>query len=74
LYNIVTKTWEPFNIVGELPAGREGHAAWLVEDMMIIYGGNSVQKGLLSDFIGFDFEDKRWNEMTLTGVSPGTRE
>lgn len=40
VFDLATKTWRELETVGDVPAGREGHASWVIDDYMFIYGGS----------------------------------
>jgi N-acetylneuraminic acid mutarotase len=65
LYNFESKAWTHLKINGELPAGREGHAAWLQGDEMLIYGGTSGEKQPLEDFMSLGLISKKWTKVTV---------
>jgi hypothetical protein len=67
------KKWSNVRVGGEVPAGRENHACGVVEDKMLLYGGNSVA-GLSDEIFTFCFAGNVWSRHTPKGLSPGKRE
>ena len=60
-------------IHGDVPKARDGHAAWVIGDRMIIYGG-SKEKRTFSNIYAFEFKGNRWVKLRITGDGPGPRE
>jgi hypothetical protein len=60
LYNFAQNDWTEQRCEGEVPAGREMHAAALQEQKMIISGGRS-ETGLCTDFYCLDTKEWRWS-------------
>ncbi|OMJ77713.1 hypothetical protein SteCoe_22616 [Stentor coeruleus] len=73
IVDIENKTWKKPNTIGKKPEAREGHAAGVIKNFMIIYGGSGV-KSLLSNIHAFNLTNFEWKELDQVGVSMGARE
>jgi len=67
-YDINKNIWN--NVVSEntnAPASRKGHAMWLVDEFIYIYGGDNNQT-VYNDFWAFNLNTNIWNEIELTSL------
>lgn len=58
---------------GKKPKGREGHAAGVIKNYMIIYGGKG-EGCLYDDIFAFNLSSLEWKELEQQGNIPGYRE
>ncbi|OMJ71644.1 hypothetical protein SteCoe_30083 [Stentor coeruleus] len=73
LVDIENKTWKKPNTTGKKPEAREGHAAGVIKNYMIIYGGSGT-KSLLSNIFAFNLTTFEWKELDQQGFHMGPRE
>ena len=59
--------------IGKKPKPREGHAAGVIKNIMIVYGGSGT-KSLLSDIFALNLNNFEWKEMEQHGATMGPRE
>lgn len=52
-YDTTTRTWAELHCIGFIPSPREGHSAALVDDVVYVYGGRSVDGKDLGDLGAF---------------------
>ena len=52
-FDTITKVWTELNCIGYIPVPREGHAATLVDDVIYVFGGRSVDGKDLEDLAAF---------------------
>ena len=48
-FDIWTRKWTELQCTGSIPSPRASHAAVLVDDVMYVFGGFSVDEGYLDD-------------------------
>lgn len=73
IVDVENKTWNKPGVIGKKPQGREGHAAGVIKNQMIIYGGKG-HSSLLHDIYAFDMNNFEWKELEQQGQLPGPRE
>ena len=75
-YDLNTSCWDRINATGDLPIGREGHTACILQDKyMVIYGGWGPKEDILTDVHCFDIETKKWSQVNKKlGPDPKPRE
>ncbi|OMJ68984.1 hypothetical protein SteCoe_33412 [Stentor coeruleus] len=73
IVDIETKTWKKPNTTGKKPEAREGHAAGVIRNFMVIYGGSGI-KALLSNMYSFNLTTFEWKELEQHGAQMGVRE
>jgi hypothetical protein len=56
-----------------IPTSRYHHAATVIQDRLIIFGGSSASNTLFQDLWAFDFATKQWTEIVGSGVLPSPR-
>jgi N-acetylneuraminic acid mutarotase len=71
--DIETRTWSKPNTTGRRPEAREGHAAGVIRNFMLIYGGSGT-KSLLANMFSFNLTTFEWKELEQQGHSMGPRE
>ena len=71
--DVENKKWNNPPVVGKKPKGREGHAAGVIKNQMIIYGGKG-QKTLHSEMYALNLNNFEWKELDQQGQPPGSRE
>ena len=71
--DIETRTWSKPNTTGRKPEAREGHAAGVIRNYMIIYGGSGT-KSLLGNIFSFNLTTFEWKELEQQGHIMGPRE
>ena len=60
-FDLNSSTWEVINAEGDVPPGREGHIAHVLQGKyMVVYGGWGMNEELLTDTYCFDIEKKNW--------------
>lgn len=52
-YDTGSRTWAELHCIGFIPSPREGHSAALVDDVVYVYGGRSVDGKDLGDLGAF---------------------
>ena len=52
-YDTTSSTWAELHCIGFIPSPREGHSAALVDDVVYVYGGRSVDGKDLGDLGAF---------------------
>lgn len=72
IYDTKAKGWSFPLCRGRMPTAREGHAAGVINNYMLIYGGNS--NSLCSYAFMLSLKSFTWDELTVKGDSPGHRE
>ena len=50
-FDISTRTWTELHCTGPIPSSRSGHAAVLIDDVMYVFGGFTMDKTYLDDLI-----------------------
>lgn len=73
MFYIPTRTWRELLTDGDVPAGREGHASWVIDDYMFIYGG-SCDSGPFDDVMALHIPSSTWSTIMVLGDHPGHRE
>lgn len=71
--DIDTRTWSKPITAGRKPEAREGHAAGVIRNYMLIYGG-SGQENLLANIFSFNLTTFEWKELEQQGAVMGPRE
>lgn len=54
-----TNSWSELSCIGYIPVPREGHAATLVDDVVYVFGGRSVDGKDLEDLAAFKISSKQ---------------
>ena len=57
-FNISTRKWTEVQCTGSIPSPRSSHAAVLIDDVMYVYGGRTVDKTQLSDLTAFNLSSE----------------
>ena len=52
-FDTSTATWTEMSCIGYIPVPREGHASTLVDDVVYVFGGRSVDGKDLEDLAAF---------------------
>lgn len=75
-YDLNTNSWERIDAEGEIPPGREGHTACILQGKyMVIYGGWGSNEDVLTDTYCYDLEKRTWQQVTKkSGPDPKPRE
>ena len=73
IVDVENKTWNKPGVIGKKPRGREGHAAGIIRNQMIIYGGKG-QNMLFHEIYAFNMNTFEWKELEQQGQHPGPRE
>lgn len=73
VFDTKAKLWEFPTTSGVAPGRREGHAAAILGNEMLIYGGNTA-KGLKKDLLKLDLRTFVWSALEVEGDHPGPRE
>ncbi|KAI0275149.1 hypothetical protein BC834DRAFT_965581 [Gloeopeniophorella convolvens] len=73
LFDTSTRKWTELQCTGYIPSPREGHAAALVDDVMYVFGGRSVDGTDLGDLTAFKLSSQRWFMFQNMGPSPSGR-
>jgi len=73
VFELRGKKWSNVRVGGDVPVGRENHACGIVEDRMLVYGGNTAA-GLSDEVFTFSFVGNSWSQHTPKSLSPGRRE
>ena len=50
-FDISTRTWTELHCTGSIPSSRSGHAAVLIDDVMYVFGGFTMDKTYLDDLV-----------------------
>lgn len=72
-FDISTKKWSNIRVAGNVPSGRDNHACGVLEDLMLVYGGNTAA-GLSDEIFTLSFDGFIWNKQEPLGLNPGRRE
>jgi hypothetical protein len=72
-YDPRTNAWTQQDCIGYIPQPREGHSAALVNDVMYIFGGRTVEGNDLGDLAAFKIASRRWYTFQNMGPSPSPR-
>jgi N-acetylneuraminic acid mutarotase len=72
-YDPNTDTWAPTRDDATTPAARLGAAAVWTGSEMIVWGGNDVFPGLMSDGARYDPDRDAWTPVRADGTEPGPR-
>ena len=72
-FDFSTKTWSELPCTGYIPCPREGHAAALVDDIMYIFGGRSVDGANIGQLAAFKISTRRWFMFQKMGPEPSPR-
>ena len=57
-FNISTRKWTELQCTGSIPSPRENHAAFLVDDVMYVFGGLASDGTYLGDLTAFNLSSK----------------
>jgi N-acetylneuraminic acid mutarotase len=57
-FDISTRKWTELQCTGSIPSPRAGHAAVLVDDVMYVFGGLSMDEGYLGDLYALQFSSE----------------
>ena len=68
-----TREWMDYRTSGIAPCGRDGHAAALIDGVMVVYGGNTGTR-VSGEIFGLNLVSGMWNEFRVEGDHPGPRE
>lgn len=71
--DLTTREWLEQPTTGEIPAGRDGHAAGILDNTMIVYGGGTDQ-GVTGDVFALHLARFTWQKLEIRGDDPGPRE
>lgn len=71
--DLLTKEWLEYRTNGVAPCGRDGHAAALIDGVMVIYGGG-IGTYVSGDVYGLNLLSGMWIEYRVEGDPPGPRE
>lgn len=66
-------SWKLLDCIGDIPQGREEHAAAVVDDVMYVFGGRDRQDHDFGDLAAFRFANRRWYSLQDMGPSPSPR-
>ena len=58
-FSCSNNTWTEMSCIGYIPVPREGHAATLVDDVVYVFGGRSVDGKDLEDLAAFKISSKQ---------------
>jgi N-acetylneuraminic acid mutarotase len=74
-YDTRSNTWEDLSkqVVGYIPAGREGHAAAVADNFMYVFGGRTADGRDRGDLAALDLLSLRWFTFQNMGPSPSAR-
>ena len=65
--------WRQLDCAGQIPQGREGHAAAVVDGVMYVFGGRDAEGSDLGDLIALSIASRRWYTFQNMGPSPSPR-
>ena len=71
--DLSTREWMEYRTNGVAPSGRDGHAAALIDGVMVIYGGG-VGTYASGEIYGLNLLSGMWIEYRVEGDPPGPRE
>eukprot|EP01089_Gocevia_fonbrunei_P000771 TRINITY_DN10756_c0_g1_i1.p1 TRINITY_DN10756_c0_g1~~TRINITY_DN10756_c0_g1_i1.p1 ORF type:complete len:338 (+),score=62.43 TRINITY_DN10756_c0_g1_i1:72-1085(+) len=72
-YNFVSNTWEKVEAKGALPSTRAGHTAVIINNKMIVFGGNDINGRYLNDLWSFEFSTATWTKVSVPEPLPAVR-
>lgn len=67
-----TYEWSSLQTAGEIPLGRKGHAAVILDRRLFIFGGTGPS-GNLNDLSSLNLDSLRWSSPRALGGAPGGR-
>jgi hypothetical protein len=57
-FDISTRKWTELQCTGSIPSPRSGHAAALIDDVMYVFGGFTMDKTYLDDLIALQLSSE----------------
>jgi len=57
-FNISTQKWTELQCTGSIPSPREDHAAFLIDDVMYVFGGYDLNVTYLDDLTALNLSSK----------------
>ena len=66
-------SWRLLDCVGDIPHGREKHAAAVVDGVMYVFGGQTRTNHEFGDLVAFRIANRRWYSLQDMGPSPSPR-
>ena len=57
-FDISTRKWTELQCTGPIPSPRSGHAAVLIDDVMYVFGGFTMDKTYLDDLIALQLSSE----------------
>jgi len=73
VFDLPASKWEEIEVIQDeesKPSARHFHAACVVDDLIFIHGGLSLQNGVLSDFWCFQTNSRTWFRPPINGDFP----
>jgi N-acetylneuraminic acid mutarotase len=61
------------NVSGTIPSERYGHSAVVIENKMYVFGGCDSLGRFNNDLFVYNFDKKRWKQLTPSGTLPKAR-
>ncbi|KAI0283594.1 hypothetical protein BGY98DRAFT_911333 [Russula aff. rugulosa BPL654] len=72
-FNISTQKWTELQCTGSIPSPCGYHVAVLIDDVMYVYGGNTIGGTYLGDLTALNMSTQRWTAFQDIGPSPSAR-
>ena len=57
-FDISTRKWSELQCTGSIPSPRSGHAAVLIDDVMYVFGGFTMDKTYLDDLFALQLSSE----------------
>jgi hypothetical protein len=57
-FDISTREWTELECTGSIPCPRSGHAAVLIDDVMYVFGGSTMDKTYLDDLFALQLSSE----------------
>jgi hypothetical protein len=57
-FDISTRKWTELQCTGSIPSPRSGHAAVLIDDIMYVFGGFTMDKTYLDDLVALQLSSE----------------
>ena len=57
-FNISTRKWTELQCTGSIPSPRRGHAAVVIDDIMYVFGGSTIDETYLCDLTALNLSSK----------------
>lgn len=73
IYSIATNLWSSVGLTNSPPTPRAGHASFILNDDLWIFGGITTSRVLLNDVWRFSRSSSTWTQVSVSGNGPPPR-